>query len=315
MDHVRISTIHRFQGGEEPIIIFDSCDGPGTRVAPMLDDTRNDSDARLVLNVAITRARDRLYFVGHTQHLLSGVHSDSALSRIIHHFYEKADVRGSETLVDSYFTTNFEKWAEALLPTAQPPRRPVSGDLYTERDFWAQFFQDLRTIKDRLIILSPFISVNRGGRLIEFFRAIVGRGAEIRIYTKPRNQQAGEMANQADVVIGQLRGIGVKVIERRSMHQKIAIVDDAIAWEGSLNILSHRDTGEQMRRFEGPTAIEEIIRNLELDEDTPVGTQTEEECLRSGCGGFLVVRVQRGSARRFLGCSNYPRCRYTRPIK
>jgi len=150
---------------------------------------------------------------------------------------------------------------------------------------------------------------------MEFVRALIGRGVEIRIYTRPGNQQTGEMANQADVVIKQLRSIGVKVIERRSMHQKVAIIDDAIAWEGSLNILSHRDTGEQMRRFEGPSAIEEIITNLELDEDMPVGSQTEEAC-PEGCGGFLVIRVQRRSGRsRFLGCSNYPRCRCTRPLR
>ena len=51
------------------------------------------------------------------------------------------------------------------------------------------------------------------------------------------------MANQSDIVIDQLRSIGVNVIvnviERRSMHQKVAIIDEVIAWEGSLNILSH----------------------------------------------------------------------------
>ncbi|MDO8750721.1 MAG: AAA domain-containing protein [Dehalococcoidia bacterium] len=316
LDRVRISTVHRFQGGEEPIIIFDSCEAPGLRVAPMLDDTKKGSDARLVLNVATTRARNRLYFVGHTKHLLAGVHRDSALARIIHHFYERAEVLVSETLVDSYFTTDFEKWAEALLPSMVSTREPVSGDLYTERNFWPQFFQDVKTTKERLIILSPFITVNRSGRLMELFRAMIGRGIEIRVYTRPVNQQTGEMANQADIVIKQLRSIGVKVIERLNMHQKVAIIDSAFAWEGSLNILSHRDTGEQMRRFEGPSAIEEIIKNLELDEDMPVGSQTEEGCPEPGCDGFLVVRVHRPSGRRFLGCSNYAKgtCHYTRPL-
>ncbi len=315
LDHVRISTVHRFQGGEEPIIIFDSCEAPGIRVAPMLDDTQKDSDARLVLNVAMTRAKNRLYLVAHTKHLFSsqGVHRDSALARIIHHFHQKAEVLGSETLVDSYLTTDFEKWSEALLPSVASTRVPVSGDLYTERNFWAQLFQDLRTVKERLIILSPFVTVHRSGRLMELLRAIIVRGAEVRIYTRPSNQQTGEMANQAEVVIRQLRSIGVKVIERRNMHQKVAIIDNAIAWEGSLNILSHRDTGEQMRRFEGASAIEDIIKNLQLDEDMPVGAQTDEAC-PDGCGGFLVVRAARGSGRRFLGCSNYPRCRYTRPL-
>ena len=90
LDSLRISTVYRFQGGEEPIIIFDSCEGMGVRVAPMLAETMPDSDARLLLNVAFTRAQIRFYFVGHTRHLLSDVHADAALRQIIPHFYKHA---------------------------------------------------------------------------------------------------------------------------------------------------------------------------------------------------------------------------------
>ena len=164
------------------------------------------------------------------------------------------------------------------------------------------------------MILSPFLSVRRSGFFMDYFRAMKGRGVDIRVYTRPKNQQTGEMTNQADIVIDQLRSIGINVIERRSMHQKVAIIDDAIAWEGSLNILSHRDTEEHMRRFEGLSTIEEIIRNLELDEDMPSGSQTQEKCPKPGCDGYLVVRKRFGS--KFFGCSNYAKkkCRYTRRI-
>jgi len=186
--------------------------------------------------------------------------------------------------------------------------------MYTEKNFWAKFFQDIIHSQQKLIILSPFLSVRRSSNFMDSFRTMKGRGIDIRIYTRPSNQQAGEMANQADIVIDQLRSIGVMVIERRSMHQKVAIIDDAIAWEGSLNILSHKDTEEHMRRFKGQSTVEEIIRNLELDEDMPPGNQTGEPCPEPGCGGYLVVRTKYG--RKFFGCSNYAKkkCRYTRRI-
>lgn len=312
IDRMRISTVHRFQGGEESIIIFDTVEGSGTRVAPMLDDKKPDSDARLLLNVAITRAQNRFYLVGQTKHLLSELHKDSVLSRMIHHFYDKAEKIESESLLNSYFANDFEKWAEALLPSTTDSLN--YGQQYTEKNFWPKFFQDLKTCTTRLIILCPFLSVRRSSLFMDYFRAMKVRGVNIRVYTKPKNQQTGEMANQADIVIDQLRSIGINVIERRSMHQKIAIIDDAIAWEGSLNILSHKDTEEHMRRFEGLSTIEEIIRNLELDEEMPTGSQTEENCPEPGCGGYLVVRTKYG--RKFFGCSNYAtkRCRYTRRI-
>jgi len=78
---------------------------------------------------------------------------------------------------------------------------------------------------------------------MDYFQAMIRRGIKIRVYTRPRSEQIGEMANQADAVIRQLRSIDASVIELSKMHQKVAILDNSIAWEGSLNILSHRDTG------------------------------------------------------------------------
>ena len=46
------------------------------------------------------------------------------------------------------------------------------------------------------------------------------------------------------------------------MHHKIAIIDDSIAWEGSLNILSHWGSGEHMRRFGDEGVVEEILGSL-----------------------------------------------------
>jgi predicted RNA-binding Zn-ribbon protein involved in translation (DUF1610 family) len=304
LDRLRISTVHRFQGGEEPIIIFDSVEGPGTKLAPMLDDTRLDSDARLLLNVAMTRAKSRLYFVGNTSHLLSELHRDAALTKIIEHLSQHAQILESESFVDSYFTSDFEKWADILLTTTATQHEPISGELYTERNFWAQFLRDIKTVENSLIILSPFLSVRRSGILMNYFQAMVLRGIELRVYTRPVSEQTGEMANQAEVVIEQLRSIGATVTERTKMHQKIAVIDNALAWEGSLNILSHRDSGEQMRRFEGKSAIEEIIKNLELERTDAVGNVTGDACPK--CGKPMVVRKSKYGA--FSSCSTYPRC-------
>lgn len=320
LDRIRTSTIHTFQGGEQQIIIFDSTEGIGLKTAPMLDDTKHDSDALRVINVAMTRAKDKLYLIANTNRLLDELDRESLLSRIVLHFRQKAETLSSDRLVDNYFTTDFEKWANALLVPTSAVSEPISGELHTERNFWAQFLNDVKMVKQRLIILSPFVSIRRSGMLMDSFKAMVGRGVDITVYTRPMNQQVGEMASQSEVVLSQFRSIGVRVIERRNMHQKVAVIDNDIAWEGSLNILSHRDTGEQMRRFMGQSAIEEISRNLELSKKDAVGDQTPERCPGpdgKGCkfNGYLVVRQNRAKGNRFLGCSSYPKCEHTEPMR
>jgi hypothetical protein len=59
--------------------------------------------------------------------------------------------------------------------------------------------------------------------------------------------------------------IGVKVVQQKDIHQKVAIIDDHISWEGSLNILSHTgSTLEHMRRLVGSGTAGEIKTNLRL---------------------------------------------------
>jgi len=143
---------------------------------------------------------------------------------------------------------------------------------------------------------------------------MIERGIKINVHTWPSNQHQGNMAKQSEDVIADLRSIGVKVIPRyqSKKHFKTAIMDNRILWDGSLNILSHRNTEEHMWRFEGSSAIDQIVKDLELDEDMPEGYQCGERCPGSGCDGYLVVRSKFG--RKFLGCSNYPKCRYKRPL-
>ncbi|MBT7092553.1 MAG: hypothetical protein HN936_04860 [Bacteroidetes bacterium] len=277
LEVVRANTVHRFQGGEEQVIIIDTCEGPVLNVAPMLND-RVDSTARLLFNVAMTRAKSKLYLVGHTQHILSQLHADTSLAQIITHFHDNAEIIPSSKLVDNYLATDFEKWAEVMLSTPELSKEPISGDQFTEKNFWAQFLRDIKTVSERLFILSPFLTVRRTSVLINYLQAMVGKGVDVRVFTKPGSEHKGEMANQAHSVMEQLRNIGVQVIERsRLMHQKLAILDNSILWGGSLNILSHRDTEEQMWRFEGPTCIDETMKNLDLYEKQPTINQIKKQ--------------------------------------
>jgi hypothetical protein len=34
-------------------------------------------------------------------------------------------------------------------------------------------------------------------------------------------------------------------------------------------------------------------------------------CLRPGCGGKLVTRTNSSTGQHFLGCSNFPKCRFS----
>lgn len=308
LEGLHISTIHRFQGGEEPVIIFDTVEATGTQIAPMLDGTRADSNADLLLNVAITRAESKFYVVGHVRHLFFELNPYSSLARLLKYIEQNGEIKQSSEFVDNYLVSDFEKHIQSTPLTSLEKNE---GNLFTEKNFWRQFDQDLDEAKARLIMLSPFLSVRRSNNFMNRFQSLISKGVEVCLYTRPKNQQSGEMVQQAETVINHMRAIGAKVIERKSMHQKVAIIDDKVAWEGSLNILSHRDTGEQMRRFEGQSTINELIKNLELDGTDATGNYSDKMCPQ--CSKPLVYRLSKFG--KFLGCSDYPRCKFIQKIK
>jgi len=122
----------------------------------------------------------------------------------------------------------------------------------TEQQFWITFFDDLKTCVTSLEIVSPFIRDDSVRKLLEHFERLRRQSVKIVIYSRPcKDHTCPESFNLA---IEKLNGLSIEIKTIEKIHQKIAIIDNAIWWEGSLNILSFKDSGEHMRRFKGSGA-------------------------------------------------------------
>jgi superfamily I DNA and/or RNA helicase len=315
LDRVHVDNIHRFQGGEEQVVIIDCVEGPGVSDWTVLDDKRPGSDADLLLNVALTRAKKKIYLIGHCKHLYSSLPRDSIILRVLKLFQETGCEIASAGLVDSYLAADFEKWVDlAMEPSFNSTR--FNDILDTEQNFWPVFLHDLKNCFNKVLIVSPFISMSRTGKMMDFLKALVNRGIQLKIYTRPPSQQSRIFSEDAGQAITQLENIGITMAQRKEILQKVAVIDNRIAWEGSLNIFSHFDTGEIMCRIEGEKTIKEIINNLELSEGDSVGDVTKNlcpKCLENGIESSMIVRKSKFGM--FLGCSRYPACKHTIDMK
>lgn len=138
--------------------------------------------------------------------------------------------------------------------------------MFNEKDFWSAFHSDLNATKEHALIVSPFLTVKRCSLFIETFAKLVTKGIKLTVYTRPVAElPQRNMALEADAVISQLQSIGVIVEQRSKIDQKIAIFDNRICWEGSLNLLCDNDRPENMRRLEGSAIAQEVRKNLRLD--------------------------------------------------
>lgn len=77
------STIHRFQGGESDVIIFDLTEAPPLPyLSRLLNESNGDDTARL-LNVALSRAKGKLIIIGDMKHLRNLARADSIFGQVL----------------------------------------------------------------------------------------------------------------------------------------------------------------------------------------------------------------------------------------
>jgi len=103
--------------------------------------------------------------------------------------------------------------------------------------------------------------------LYPIFEELLCRGVKIHIITRDPIDHDENIRHQATNEILYSKELGINIILLKGYHhRKIAIIDQNILWEGSLNILSYYSSKEIMRRIEGENFAKDMFKFLKLSE-------------------------------------------------
>ncbi|MCM8787961.1 MAG: AAA domain-containing protein [Candidatus Omnitrophica bacterium] len=258
---VEIDTVHRFQGGEKQIIIFDTTTAEPTKLT---------NDEKL-LNVAFSRAKEKCIVIADVQTIDKKHSLKSLLRKFIYYCREKNfPIISSVDIFPTFLVSEkTERWLRQINNIDNVKKEVENSRLFNQRDFYKNFIGDLLKSKQEVIIISPFITSERVRMLIPIFEHLIkNKGIKIFILTRPpKDHNDYKMEYQAKVEIKKFENMGIIVLPFSKIHQKLAIIDRNILWEGSLNILSYRDTHEEMRRFEGKETSQQMMAFLNLDKN------------------------------------------------
>lgn len=144
--------------------------------------------------------------------------------------------------------------------------------LYDQRTFYDAFFKDVKTCKHELIIESPFITLWRIEKLLPTLERLKNKGAHIVINTRDPIEHEPEYRMQAQIAVEKMQSIGIQVLYTVKHHRKLAVIDRRVTWEGSLNILSHSDSCEIMRRIDSESEAKALLRFIELPKHIKKGS-------------------------------------------
>ena len=231
-----------------------------------------NASQRKLFNVAVTRARFQLYVVGHFDFCRRQA-KNNALSDLLELLMDKKKL----PLQDAKAMLPGITWERQTAPSFDGC---LEGKhiICQEASFQGHFTTDVMTFKRRLIIFSPFMTQTRLACLLPAFMDAVSAGKQIIVVTKPVSERNKREQPQYQLCEEALRDIGVSILHKKGMHEKLIFVDSEAVWIGSLNALSFTgSTGEVMQRFADSAMTAEFEKIFAIPHLTHAAENTHEQ--------------------------------------
>jgi len=144
--------------------------------------------------------------------------------------------------------------------------------LFNQTSFYPAFIKDTLNAEREVIIYSPFITKFRVEFFEKNFRGLKRRNIKIFIFTRPIAEHEQRARTEVSKTMEEYRKLGAQVFCLEGfIHEKIAIIDRKVLWEGSLNILSQRNSKEIMNRIEDRDLATQLLKHLGLTSKLKIG--------------------------------------------
>ena len=136
----------------------------------------------------------------------------------------------------------------------------ASPDLiYDGKSFYPVFTNDISCASKEILIVSPFMRKNRLIQMAKLLSPVILNGVCVTVVTRPpedfKEQEKDAINQNAEF----LADCGIQVKFKPDFHQKFTVIDQKIAWYGSVNFLSFGNHEESVMRFENYDLAEQLI--------------------------------------------------------
>ena len=255
-------TVHSFQGREFDVVVFDLVEDGFWR--GWLADRRPERIATgsQVLNVGITRCRDRLYLIGSAGLIRSASGPPrTALTPVcelltagrIHTVKATELLQMQETAMSATPDPMLHELAETLARYVR-----VVG-IHDELTYYRELERHLAEAKHSIWMWAPWVA-GRAQELLAHLRAARERGCRVVVFVLT-DQDRGMETELAQRELSRLRDAVTTVVQMQRMHQKIVVVDEHTVMYGSLNTLSSRRLREIMVIHQGARFAAKLLEH------------------------------------------------------
>lgn len=231
-DEIMANTVHSFQGSEADAVIIDLVVDDPHRSANLLTPTINESIMRL-LNVAVTRARRRLFIVGNFDWLRQ---------------------KGSGAFVGGqllpWLTAQHRQYNMINVMSTRVDGHRILAAEHT----YQTFLKSLPEARSQVIIFSPHLSQEPVQLLLSALQPLLARGVQVALVTQ---LPVGQNRSQQEPLYTALRESKIILIFKHKMAEKLMLLDQQEVWAGTFSLLDNTPTkGYYLRRKDKKFAAE-----------------------------------------------------------
>ena len=304
MKLINVGTIHSFQGKEADIVIFDLViDEPHWRAKLFMPDKEINLELQKMFNVAISRARFKLFIVGNFNYCTKKAKSN-ALGKLLKYLVSTKKY----PLLDA--KTYFPNMTYSRPSSRQIPNSKYMMEVCLEDVFLTKLKSDIQLAKKKIIIYSPFMTEKAISPLLPFLKDSVNRGCLIVVITKTIDEVSDTKTQKQECEL-QLIRTGIQVIHKKGMHEKIIIIDDDIVWIGSLNVLSFGGTTKEvMCKIISEEGAREFAEIFDIDYILEATNYVDE--LKCPLCGKDMIMAESDTAGFYWRCSDKDGCGWSR---
>jgi len=153
----------------------------------------------------------------------------------------------------AYKKIGFEVKTESLA------EKQTTNAIFTSKDYFEIFEQDLVEAEREVVISSPDISHSKVERLINIMKPSQENGVNVTILTEnPDNRLVGNPIYLMDL-IRKLRSAGINVGFTDNLNEHYAVIDKSLVWHGGMNLLGKADVWDNLIRVKDTQAAAELL--------------------------------------------------------
>ena len=230
-------TVHRFQGDQKDIIIFDIPESEGVYPSNFVKASNTQEQGSKLMNVAFSRSKDILIVFANINYLQERLPPTSILRNLIVDLQKRGKVIDIKEIIKlgPFQLSSRPK----LSPSVKIKLKDDEAGIFDENNFEKTFEKDLKKAKKSIVIFSAFCTEKRTAYWGDILRQKKEEGLKIRVVTRGPVNQGAVLKETATLAIKSLIKLKINVDLRKDIHQKMVFIDDDILWYGSLNVLSY----------------------------------------------------------------------------